>query len=403
MKKSMLLFSVICILGIQSCSKDEPELSNNLNAKEKSRVSEGNSFAIDLFKLFPETGEDSNFVISPLSVSLALSMAYNGAEGETKSAFESALRFSEFTRAEINDYNKKIIELLLKADEKIDLKIAHSIWSRNNFTVLESFTETNKTYYDADIFSADFTTSETLEAINGWCSDKTSGKIPEIINRIPSETAMILLNALYFNAPWKTTFDSTATKDIVFTKSNGDQVSQQQMKQYSKCNYMYTDFMQMIELPYGNENFSMLFLLPTDDFTITDLINELDYTTLDQWVDEMDTSYVVVRIPKFKFEWGREINNEIKSLGLEIAFGSNADFSGINMSEDIAITQVIHKLFFNVNEAGTEAAAVTDVHIGWGSSPIFFTVDKPFLFILKEKTSDVILFIGKVEEPIYEE
>jgi serine protease inhibitor len=410
-KKIMYIITTVIILGFQACSKEMPETTkgqDNVTDKEKSLVLEANSFALDFFKTFPEQNSDSNFFISPLSISLALSMTYNGAEGETKTAFENALRFNGFTREEINVFNKKIVDILLNADEKVDLNIANSIWNRNTFSVLDSFINTNKTYYNAEVFSADFNNPETVNDINKWCSDKTKGKIPQVLDEIPSAAVMYLINAIYFKATWFYEFDESKTTDTIFNKSNGEQISHKQMQQQSVFNYMENDFMQLIELPYGNGNFSMMVLLPSDGYNTADIVNNLNDTNWNQWVSEMDSQEVVVKLPKFKFEWGRTINDEVIAMGLGNAFSDAADFSGINPEIPLQISRVIHKSFVDVNEKGTEAAAVTVVEIIETSMPDgpvknikYFTANKPFVFIIREKTSGVLLFMGKVENPEY--
>ena len=217
---------------------------------------------------------------------------------------------------------------------------------------------------------------------------------------------MYLINAIYFKGSWKYQFDKTKTSNAEFYKEDGSIVNQQQMQQQSTFNYYENNLLQLIELPYGNGNFSMYVLLPINGKITDNISSSLTDENWKNWCDSLTQQKVVVELPKFQIKWGNLINDELINMGLGVAFDSNnADFRDIDGSTDLQISRVIHNTFIEVNEEGTEAAAVTVIEIGntlaLGTDSIkYFTADRPFIFMIKENTTGCILFIGKVVEPV---
>jgi serpin B len=413
MIKKTFLFLAISAVAF-ACNKGESDAPTQqckeLSAKENSYVRVSNSFAFDMFKTFSDEMAKSNVFISPLSMQLALSMAYNGAGSDTREAFEKTLRMSGLSTFEINSFFQKMVKLLSASDNLVHLSFANSIWYRQDFQVLDTFLSVNQAYYDAEVKKADFSDPLTVHVINDWISDKTNGKITNVIDKISESTVMYLINAIYFNGTWKYAFDKSKTTEVPFYQEDSTTSNCQLMQQQSKFNYVENDLLQMVELPYGNGNFAMYVLVPQAGKKITDIVAALSDDNWAEWNAQMAEQDVVVKIPRFKFNWGRSILPELKQMGLGIAFDASlADFTGIQPNSNLFISNVIHKSFVDVNESGTEAAAVTVIEIdytsvGPGEKPVpkYFVADKPFLFLIKEKTTGSLLFMGAVKNPVNE-
>ena len=405
---------VILLLGY-SCEKTkdvEPGPKEiNLTQKGKILVEADNIFGINLFKEVLEAEEpEENVMISPLSVSLALAMTYNGADGDTKAAMEKTLELAGLTVDEINENYKMLIDALASVDPKVLMSIANSIWYRQEFDVEQDFFNVNQDYFYAKVAPLDFNNPDAVNTINNWVADKTNDKITEIINEIPSLAVMYLINAIYFKGIWKYEFDESDTQEKPFYLSDGTTKDVPTMAQEASFNYFSNDIMQAVEMPYGAGNYSMIILLPQYNKTPDDIIDQFNNENWNSWLNEFyEAEKVQIQLPKFKFEYKNLLKDELTNMGMGIAFDEyNADFSKINPLEQLYISKVIHKTFVEVNEEGTEAAAVTAVEIsltsaGGGNGTIFFHVNKPFIFAIKEKYTNTIIFIGKVMEPEYED
>ncbi len=405
---------VILLLGY-SCEKTKVEESGpkeiNLTQKGKILVDSDNLFGINLFKEVLKSEEpEKNVMISPLSVSLALAMTYNGADGDTKEAMEKTLELSGFTIDEINENYKMLIGALASVDPKVLMSIANSIWYKQTFEVEQDFINVNQNYFYAEVSPLDFLDPEAVNTINNWVADKTNDKITEILDYIPASAVMYLINAIYFKGIWKYEFDESGTEEKPFYLSNGTTKDVPMMVQEGSFNYLSNDIIQAVEMPYGAGNYSMIILLPQYNKTLDDIIDQLSNENWNRWLSEFyEAGKVQIHLPKFKFEYEDSLNNELINLGMGIAFDPyNADFSKINPNRQLFISRVIHKTFIEVNEEGTEAAAVTLVEMmetsaGGGETFIPFYVNQPFIFVIKEKYTNSIIFIGKVMEPDYED
>ncbi|RLD62306.1 MAG: serpin family protein [Bacteroidetes bacterium] len=410
--KTIKLIILVIILSITSfsCNKDDnpsPEIPDIiLNLKEQSLVNSSNKFGFDLFnKINNSEDQNKNIFISPLSVSFALAMTYNGADNETKTAMEETLRLNGLTTDEINNSFKNIMNSLIGLDPKVAFNIANSIWYRDSYHVEQDFIDVNKNYYDAEVNALDFADSQAKNIINKWVADKTNNKIKEIVDNISPETVMYLINAIYFKGNWKYKFDSSDTESKPFYLADGTTKNVLMMQQESSFNYLSNDIFEAVEMPYGGEKFSMVVLLPKNDKTTSDIINELNDDNWNAWLNgfqKLDNIHIIM--PKFKFQYEKKLNDVLIDMGLGIAFSDRADFTKINPKGGIAISKVKHKTFVDVNEEGTEAAAVTSVEISYtsiGPSNVF-NANKPFVFAIREKSTNSIIFIGKMAEPDYE-
>ncbi|RLD62221.1 MAG: serpin family protein [Bacteroidetes bacterium] len=404
-----IFLAIIISVFFGSCEKNEnpsPHIPDiNLNLKEQSLVNSSNKFGFDLLNEINKTEEQNkNIFVSPLSVSFALAMTYNGADNETKTAMEQALRLNGLTTDEINSSFKNIMNSLIGLDPKVTLNIANSIWYRENFHVEQNFIDVNRDYYDAEVNALDFGAPQAKDIINNWVATNTNNKIKKIIDELSTETVMILINAIYFKGNWKYKFEKDATDIKPFYLADGTTKKVLMMQQEGDFNYLSTDLFTAIELPYGDEKFSMLIMLPKQDKTTNDIINELNDNNWNTWINNFEkTNDINVIIPKFKFKYDKILNDVLKNMGMEIAFMGGADFAKINPSESLSISKVIHKTYVDVNEDGTEAAAVTAVLLDNCVGPAnIFNANKPFIFAIKEKSTNSILFIGKLANPDYE-
>ncbi|MBN2612526.1 MAG: serpin family protein [Bacteroidales bacterium] len=410
MKNNIIIIAILMLVFAYACEKteDAPVQEIKLTKSTRDLIKADNEFGLELFtnvvNSFPE---DENVFISPVSAALALAMTYNGAAGTTKEAMEAALKKSGMETAAINQSYQDLMDGLKSIDPKVTLDIANSIWYRQGFYVTPGFLETNQDYYDAEVRPLDFGNPSAIETINNWVSDKTNDKINEIIKVIPPYAIMYLINAVYFYGTWKYEFKAEDTSEEDFYVSGNQSVRVDMMKLEAGINYMYNDTFSAIELPYGNGHYSMIVMLPGNQHTTTDIIARLTTDNWATWMGSFSQREIVVNLPKFKFEFEDSLNNALKNMGMSVAFSpSEADFTNINPEGNLYISMVKQKAYIDVNEKGTEAAAVTVVEVGYtsaGDGKTHFVVNKPFLFAIVEKDTGSIIFIGRVAQPEYEE
>ncbi len=370
-----------------------------LTTLEKSVVASGNSFGLRLLSIVNQTEPGENVFLSPLSVSMALGMALDGADGSTLDSMKQALGLSDFSMQQINDSYKSITALLESLDPNVTMNIANSVWIKNSFPVLSSYLHDCSTYFDAEASTLDFTSPDALQTINGWVNSKTNGKIPTILNQIPQDVVMYLINAIYFKGTWTFQFDPSKTTDTTFSTPSGT-IPCKMMYQHAKYAYRATNAEQIIDLPYGNGLFSMTIILPAQSMTIDDYVAGLTQQKWETLTSGLDSADVDLSLPKFKIEYEAALNDDLKAMGMEIAFSDSADFSRIS-TIPLYISEVAHKTFVEVNEEGTEAAAATA--IGFTPTAIVenptMRIDHPFLCAIREHATGTVLFIGKIASP----
>ncbi len=405
-KTTYLIIIALILTGFTTgCSQDIDDPVFDYNLKSAKVIETNNNFGLDLLKTVISREEAPNIMISPASVSIALGMAYNGAETTTRDAFEQVLNYEGLTRGEVNEITKELIRVLVTNVKGNLLEIANSMWYDEGFPVKQDFIDLNSNYYNAEIRELDFRQASAVKTINDWVSDKTHDKIDKIIDSISPETMMILINAIYFNCVWEVEFDPEDTREQPFYTEDKQVFGHvDMMSMESTFNVSFTEAFSAVELPYKNNKFSMFLFLPPEGSSVDDLIEQLDGKTWNSWIGEFqEMKDFTVTMPKFKFEYERSMADDLKDMGLEIAFTDEADFSGISPI-DLLISDVIHKTYIDVNEEGTEAAAVTAIVFettAIGPSSVI-RLDRPFLFAITENSSKSILFTGKVSEPSYE-
>ena len=397
-------------LLIPSCHKETDEdlpvdpVNINLTSDQVTLIKSENTFAFDIFsKTAANSGTSENVIISPLSISSALSMTLNGAGGSTREAMLQALRINGITPETINNSYKSLSEALLTVDKRVLISIANSVWIEKNFIVKKPFIDILTTFYDAE--SNGFNISDPLAPtkINNWIDTKTNGLIKNMISRLDDNTVMLLINAIYFKGKWKSQFNKDNTAKKTFYKPDVGAVSVPMMKQTSDFKIYTGSSFVMAEFPYGQGNFVMDVILPNDKYGVDAIIPLLNDTNYKSWLAQMREGKIDLSFPKFKYGYKTELKNTLSDMGMGIAFTNNADFSNIS-DLDLLITSVLHQAFIETNEEGTEAAAATVVIIGLTSAgptaPVILNIDHPFIYIIRETTTNSILFIGKVADPL---
>lgn len=409
---SLLLVAVV----LAGCEKSDNEtvpknlpapLEITLRAEEAGIVKNDQQFAFELFSnVFNEEakGEDKSFMVSPFSLSMALAMTWNGAAGETKTAMQETLKMGNYSDDDINGYYKKLKEALLKTDPSTQLSIANAIFTNKFVTIKPNFIKTNTDYYHATVQPVDFSLPTTKDIINRWASDNTNNLIKEVIDKTNADDLMYLLNAIYFKGIWTTKFDAKNTSKKAFLTENGTKRTVDMMSQTAKFNYTEDEIMQVVQLPYGNQAFSMLVLLPQSGKKQTDVVSALQ--NKEYWGKTrtaLRQAEVVLSLPKFKTEYSIKLNEVLGKMGMGVAFDPyKADFS--RMSEISAfISFVKQDTYISTDESGTEAAAVTVIGMEMtsaapGPQKVIFNADRPFIYVIQENSTGAILFMGAVKD-----
>jgi serpin B len=381
-------------------------LPRQLTVGEQKLIVTGNRFAFDFFReIVRQSDPDSNVFVSPLSADMALGMTYNGARGETQAAMAQTLGLDQLTTQEANESFRSLIDLLRGLDPKVDFRLANSIWYVLGFVARPEFLDVNRQYFDAEVRGLDFASPEAVTTINHWADDNTNGKIPKIIDSIDPNLVMFLINAIYFKGSWVHQFDKSRTRDEPFTLRTGAQENVPTMRHAEAVSlglYQGPGY-EVVDLPYGGGAFSMTIVLPAEGRDVDSVVAGLTPEAWDAILDALHASDAIVVMPKFKLEWGDSLNDVLRVLGMGVAFvPGQADLSGIAGNPgDLFISFVKQNTFVDVNEEGTEAAAVTTVGVGVVSAPVIreIRVDRPFVFLIRERFSGTILFVGKIMNP----
>lgn len=412
--KTTLLSAILFTFCLLSCTsddggdfgKDTPRYDIPLSTKSGEINTQVQKFSFDFYREIAKSEKNKeNFCISPLSASLCLGMILNGADGNTYTEMQKTLGFEGFTNQQINEYVKMMQTELPKLDGRTIFTNANSLWVNNSYTLLPEFIQTNKTYYDAEVSNEPFDNS-TLEKINSWCKQKTNGLIPEIIDKISDDMVSYLINTIYFKGVWTNEFKKSDTKDEPFYLANGGIVKVPTMKQTQSNNYYVDKDVQVVELPYGNESFSMVLFIPTDPEKkdIDKVIADLNRETWINWNENMYPVNMTIYLPRFVIQTEKDLIGSMKVLGIQdVFYDYSANFTKMSTTVGLYIDLLKQKTFIELNESGTEAAAVTiggtaTTSVG-PSQSAEIRFDHPFGYVLKEKSTGAILFAGKVGKP----
>lgn len=379
-------------------------LPRALTVSEREVIARSNTFAFGLLREVYRRETEPNVFLSPLSASMALGMTLNGAATATFDSMRATLGFQGLTQAEINRSYRDLTNLLLKLDPKVELRIANSIWARKGEPFLPSFFDAVTAWFGAEARELDFASPGALAAINGWASDHTHGRVPQVLERIDPNHIMFLLNAVYFNGKWTAQFDAAKTVSSPFRLADGGTVQVPTM--HGKLPVALAERPGVIlgELPYGGQGFVATIVLPAEGRSLKDLVESLDAAKWAEWLsalpagDYRDVAAVDVALPKLELKYEERLNDALTALGMGIAFRPGADFSRMT-SGGAWIDFVKQNTFLKLDEQGTEAAAVTVVAMIKSAVPPGLVVDRPFLLAIRERLSGTILFLGAIGDP----
>jgi serpin B len=394
------LFTIILLVACRKDNAVKPGRALTLSAAELQQASADNTFSFDLFRSVAANSGNGNLFISPLSVSMALGMTTNGANGATLDSMRKVLHMNGFSQDQVNTYYSDLLTQLPELDPNTTLKIANSVWYRNTYSVLPQFLQTESKSFQAKVEGLDFSSPSSVNTINNWVSQQTNGKIPKIVSQINGNDIMFLINAVYFKSIWANKFDPSNTKAQAFTRADNSQVQTPFMRGKMSCNVYLGSDATLLELPYSGNKYSMVIIMPPTGKSVNDMMSNLDSAKWQKWTGQLSSAKYDLEIPKFQFSYGTELKSPLTAMGMGIAFSDAADFSKINSSGGLQITSVQHKAYVNVDETGTTAAAATSVVIG--VSAVLnqtITVDHPFIFMIREMKSGLVLFTGIVNDP----
>lgn len=412
---STAALSIMIGLSFSGCSNNDEPASNNgnenevrfearadiaLSETEAQLAKQSVDFSIRLLQSANKTiAGNEQMAISPLSASMALSMLNNGAANETQEELMEALGLSGFSVEDVNAFSKRLMLELNDLDNTSTISTANSVWLNEGFTPKKSFTGTLTENFDAEVKVKDFSEAKTVDLINEWCEEKTNGCIQDILKELSSEERLLLINALYFKAIWNSPFRKT--EEGTFTTLQGEQQNASFIhKDETRFLYSESETFEMAEIQYGNNAFGFTVLLPKEGVGIDKCIEELTGEGWLEAVEAMKSTLLNLKLPKFKVGRTDDLTNALKEMGIVKAFSKNADFTSLS-DEELTLSTVLQGNSISVDENGTEAAAVTIITAPTSSNevnpqPIDFHADRPFLYFIKEKSTNVILFMGKI-------
>ena len=408
MRKNLLLI-VILIFSIFSISctvkEENPQKGNDdIEISKRDDVKTNNSFSSSVTyfgkNILTKKYNNNNTVVSPLSLHLAFDMVYNGAEGETETEMRKTLGYpSNMDKKAISEQSKAIMDNL-KSNDSMTLEIANSLWAKKGFKIKKSFIDNSKNYFYAEIKN-----NTEPKLMNKWVSDKTHKKINKIVNEgVNIDTALI--NAIYFNGNWVDKFNKDSTQDRDFTTLDKQKIKVPTMYKCDDMPYYENKKYQAVRLDYKGNKMSMFVFLPNEKKSIDDFVKDFSQDEFLNASKNLSRTNLELYLPKFKAECSFELSKTVKELGMKSAFDGRANFNGI--AEKLCISEIIHKTYIDVNESGTEAAAVTAVMMNCTAVPFeeeikpkCMRVDRPFFFVLSDNDSNIPVFMGVITKPEY--
>jgi serine protease inhibitor len=415
MKNIVLGLAIVMVASIYgsmtSCERQNDNIPGDpvpidLTLKQKEVVDAANEFAFDLFiPIVTEQKGAENIMISPFSITSALSMTLNGAAGETFEAMRSALRYDGKTIKEINETYQTLIKDMVPVDPLVTMEIANSAWIEKKFTAKQAFIDALVKWYLAEVKGIDVADPGAVDKVNAWIEDKTHDKIKDMLSSLPDNLAMLLVNAVYFKGKWRHQFDKDDTEERPFYVTPDTPVQVPMMYQKESFAVTRAENATLIELPYGQGNYTMVVMLPNEGISLQEAALTLTPENWAEWMGRLPnaTTEVEIYMPRFKYEYKRNLNADLIRLGMGVAFDPyDADFSNISDELQLYITDVLHQTFIETNEEGTEAAAATVVIVGATSMPMpppVININRPFLYFIRETTTGTIVFMGQVADP----
>ena len=401
--KKRLIWFIIATLSflLTSCSNDV----ESTEIGSFSNITKANdAIGFSLLKQV-EPDENGNIFISPTSALLVMLMVYNGTDGNTRTEIENALNVDGLTEKEVNEAARALMDMLHQKEEKIEVKIANSLWLNDAFSFNDDFSKTMNDYFAAEIDIIDVHDPSSAKRINDWVNNETNGLIDEIVESpLPEDLLAYIINALYFNGTWQYAFNKDQTFDELFFTENGE-IELPFMILHEELAYFETDTLQAVKLPYGDGKMNMQVFLPRDNVAVDELVNELSETTWKKWQESFTEREGTIHLPKFRLEYEAVLNGPLQQLGIKEAFTDQADFTNMVPPEaDVYLSEVKQKTFIEVDEEGTEAAAVTSAEMRLTSTleedtTFHMHVNRPFIFAIYDEESETILFLGLIKAP----
>jgi serine protease inhibitor len=379
-------------------AREEP--AANRSTDLKALVNANSKFAFDIFKQLNSVETGKNIFISPLSISTALAMLYQGAGSDTGNEIAKTLNYDGMDLNTLNGDYQSLLKNLNNVDPFITLNIENSIWYRDGFHVKPGFLSTNQDVFGAEIMGLDFNKADAADTINHWISEATNGMIEKMLDP-PLVGTMYLIDAIYFKGAWTIPFNPQETKKSTFTTESGRNNTVDMMQAYRTIEFGKGTDYSVIRLPYGEKKVSMYCILPAKGLTIENLITGLSVDKFNEIKQSLSTrNFFSVKLPKFKMAYGAiSLKTGLNRLGMIQAFDpGRADFSGITDGR-IWVDDVLHKAVIDLNEQGTEAAATTIVILPTAMADNFHA-DRPFVFLIVDDTTGSILFMGKAADLI---
>ena len=420
MKKILtFLLTLIVTLSLVSCAQpvsadvvmsNKPRISApDTTPAELAALASGNSvFAFELYQNLRKS--EGNLFYSPYSISTALAMTYAGARGDTEKQMADVLNFTLAQNRLHPAFNKLDIELESRGqgaegkDEKgFRLNNVNAIWGQKDFTFLPDYLDVLAQNYGAGLRIVDYInrTEKARITINDWVAQQTEDKIKDLLPQgsIDTLTRLVLTNAIYFNAAWEYQFDEKTTQNAPFILTDGSSVTVPMMRQTAPFGFYGGDNFKAVELPYSGRELSMVIIVP-DEGQFAPFESSLTAEQVQKIIGEIKPGSLMLSMPRFKFESQFGLKDELSAMGMPVAFSeTEADFSGMDGKRDLLIKDVVHKAYVSVDEAGTEAAAATAVIVGTTSLPPELTIDRPFIFLIRDIETGTMLFIGRVLNP----
>jgi serpin B len=407
MKKSLLVIAVLPLFF--SCEKSgevqiKAPVQITLSAAESEIAGKNNAFTFNFLSRVIKANE-GNIMVSPYSLAACLSMTANGAAGDTRDSILTAIGFKDESIQNVNNYFYKITGAISGADPTTKLAIANSIWYRNTLTAKPSFINSNQTYYNALIKALDFNSASSPSIIDNWISDNTNGLIKDVIKYINPSELMFIINAVYFKATWAKDYDFTKQNTTVrdFVTSKKEYCSVNMMNKMRSYKSVISNEYSAVAIPYGNNSFEYIAILPATGISTEDLAVKLsDEGYFSNMINSFSYKNVLLGLPKFKYRFNTSLNTMLTGMGMGIALDSQkADYSEIFENTGAYLSDIFQYNYIELNEEGTEAASVTVAKFAATSGPAYEIIEfnRPFIYIIREKSSGVILFAGKVENP----
>ena len=364
-----------------------------------------NEFALELTVQLGRQDAGQNVFLSPANVAIALAMTANGARGETLQSMLSALNLNTLDLETVNSNFAALQALLVRDEPGATIAIANALWARAGVAFNADFLQRTQGFYDARIEALDFDQPDAPKTINEWVRRQTNDKIPAVVERIPEETILLLMSAIYFNGKWETPFNPEFTQDRPFYLLNGTTKELPTMYRSDDFEYLKGDGFQAVRLPYAGGGVRMVIILPDADRTLAQLTDQLSIENWESWREQFSVKEGQLYLPRFTTRYDKQLNQALSAMGMTEAFDDGrSDFSGMRpVPPALFISQVRHVAYVDVNEAGTEAAAVTSVEMGITSAmpteTFLMQVDRPFFFAIEETSTGSILFTGLITEP----